>query len=228
MKGGGAAASMFAAEGGSGSSDDSDDPDDGTDLSSSDELAMLPPARSNDIPSSTSTIWAQRWKSSIPAVGLYPVAPLIEEASTSAAPPQQPPGAPHVSACGRCRARVCVALDSLLAAIPIALLSYATSTSYAMLIVEGTAMQAELVVAMQLLGSALSGVAHAVGSGSRYTVASGDVSVAVFYGTWVSHVYNDPEVPEADKHATAMVAMCLMTGISSVRDPRSLAPALSK
>ena len=35
------------------------------------------------------------------------------------------------------------------------------------------------------------------------------MSVAVFYGTWVSHVYSDEEVPEEDKHATAMVAMCV-------------------
>ena len=45
---------------------------------------------------------------------------------------------------------------------------------------------------MQLLGSTLSGIAHALGSGSRYTIASGDVSVAVFYGAWV---YTSPYLP---------------------------------
>ena len=122
-------------------------------------------------------------------MGLYPVAPLAE--ASAASNHQPPPTVPYVSACGRCGARVCSALDGLMAAIPIALLSYATSTSYAMLIVEGArplspgGLSAELVVAMQLLGSAISGIAHALGSGSSYTVASGDVSVAVFYGTWV-------------------------------------------
>jgi hypothetical protein len=211
-----------AEEGGGSGSSDSDESEDGnTDLSSDDELALPPPRQGNLIPASLSTVWAKRWGSSVPAAGLYPVAPLADGSPTAR---QQQPAAPvkPVSAWGGCGARVCAALDSLLAAIPIALLSYATSTSYAMLIVEGArpltrgGLSAELVVAMQLLGSALSGIAHARGSGSRYTIASGDVSVAVFYGTWVSHVYNDDAVPDEDKHATAMVAMCLMTAVSSL------------
>ena len=40
----------------------------------------------------------------------------------------------------------------------------------------------------------MAGIAHARSSSSRYTIASGDVSVAVFYGTWVSHIYDDDEV----------------------------------
>jgi hypothetical protein len=126
---------------------------------SSDEEGPTTPKQQGTIPSSTSTIWAQRWKSSVPAAGLYPVAPLAEEPSTP--PPAKPPA--RLGAC----AMVLSAVSELMAAIPIALLSYATSTSYAMLIVEGTAMEAELVVAMQLFGSAVSGVAHALGSGSR-------------------------------------------------------------
>ena len=132
-----------AAAGGSASSSDSDGSDDGDAHLSSDDERPSPRGRHGGqaIPASLSTVWAKRWGSSVPAVGLYPGAPLRER-SPSARPPQPPPPPatpvrPASGWCGRCGARACAALDSLLAALPIALLSYATSTSYAMLIVEG-------------------------------------------------------------------------------------------
>ena len=141
-----------AAAGGPASSSDSDGSDDGDAHLSSDDERPSPSGRHGGqaIPASLSTVWAKRWGSSVPAVGLYPGAPL-RELSPSARPPQPPPppatpGRPAsgwcgrcgwTGWCGRCGARACAALDSLLAALPIALLSYATSTSYAMLIVEG-------------------------------------------------------------------------------------------
>ena len=132
-----------AAAGGSASSSDSDGSDDGDAHLSSDDERPSPSGRHGGqaIPASLSTVWAKRWGSSVPAVGLYPGAPL-RDLSPSARPPQPPPPPatpvrPASGWCGRCGARACAALDSLLAALPIALLSYATSTSYAMLIVEG-------------------------------------------------------------------------------------------
>ena len=56
----------------------------------------------------------------------------------------------------------------------------------------------------------MAGIAHARSSGSRYTIASGDVSVAVFYGTWVSHIYDDDEVRLRPRHVVVVVVVVVV------------------
>ena len=75
-----------------------------------------------------------------------------------------------------------------LAAIPIAMLSYATMTTYALLIVEGTTLPRELMVSIQLLSSVVSGVLLALFSECPLSIAAADVSIALFYQVCVSQV----------------------------------------
>lgn len=70
---------------------------------------------------------------------------------------------------------------TMLTALPIAILSYATITTYALMIVEGSDLPRELVVSIQLFSSVVSGIFLALTSECPQTIASSDVSIALFY-----------------------------------------------
>ncbi|KAL1504082.1 hypothetical protein AB1Y20_010492 [Prymnesium parvum] len=107
-------------------------------------------------------------------------------------------------------------MSNVLTAIPIAILSYATITTYALMIVEGSDLPRELVVSIQLFSSVVSGIFLALTSECPQTIASSDVSIALFYQVWVVQVYTNPRVQEDEKLPTALVSMALMTVLMSL------------
>ena len=79
------------------------------------------------------------------------------------------------AAAGRCAHAACVLVadrcaevaSAVFAAVPITLLNYATCTTYAFLIVEGTGLDPQLVAMMQLFSSAVTGACASHGYTGR-------------------------------------------------------------
>lgn len=96
-------------------------------------------------------------------------------------------------------------------AVPIVVLNFATCATYGLLMVEGTTIDPQLLVAMQLYSAGVSGVFLALKSGCRVTIASGDASVALYTNLWLRQAFHHPDCTDETREPTAIASVLVMT-----------------
>ena len=135
------------------------------------------------------------------------------DATSQGGPRRQPrfdaaPAPARCAAVSRCVRGVGAAAAAAFSSVPILLINYATSATYAVLIVEGTGVSALFVSRMQLFSSSVVGLAFAAASTAPLSIASGDATFSLYYHEWMYQACVASAGPPVRRGSDARAGAC--------------------